>query len=103
MLATFKISGFQYTASEGDVLTVPDQNLKDGEKLKITEVMLVEDKSGPKIGLPFLANAVVEAEVIKSGKGEKVLTMKYKRRTKYRRTQGHRQPASEIKITRISA
>lgn len=30
MLATFKISGFQYTAAEGDVLTVPDQNLEDG-------------------------------------------------------------------------
>lgn len=103
MLATFKISGFQYTASEGDVLTVPDQNLENGAKLKITEVLLVEDPTGPKIGTPFIANAVVEAEVVKSGLGEKILIMKYKRRTKYRRTQGHRQPSSEIKITRIYA
>ena len=103
MLATFKISGFQFTASEGDILTVPVQNLEDGAKFKITEVLLVNDGKAPKIGLPFVANAVVEAEVVKSGKGEKVLTMKYRRRTKYRLTQGHRQPSSEIKITRITA
>lgn len=103
MLATFKLSGFQYTAAEGDVLTVPAQNLKNGEKLKITDVLLVQDPKGPKIGTPLVADAVVEAEVVSSGKAEKVLSVKYKRRTKYRRTIGHRQPISEIKITRISA
>ena len=48
-----------------------------------------------------MEGAKVEAEVVDSGKDDKVLIYKYKRRTKYRRTQGHRQDYTELKIKKI--
>ena len=50
---------------------------------------------------PLLKNAKIEAEVLNHGKDDKVLIYKYKRRTKYRKSQGHRQDFSEIKINNI--
>jgi len=50
-----------------------------------------------------MSDAKVEAEVIDHGKSDKVLVHKFKRRTKYRRTVGHRQDYSEIRINKIVA
>ena len=77
------------------------QNAKDGTKLDINEVLLIKDGDNSHIGNPFVNNAKVEAEVVSSGKADKVLIYKFKRRTKYRRTEGHRQDYTEIKINKI--
>ena len=59
---------------------------------------------GDKIGNPYITNAKVEGEVIKNGKAKKVVIYKYKQKTKSsRRTQGHRQPYTKVKITKVSA
>jgi len=100
MYAVIKMSGFQYTVEEGDVLKVPHQN-PEGNKIDITEVLMIKDKDNAIIGTPFIANAKIEAELLGHGKDDKVLIYKYKRRTKYRLTQGHRQDYSEIKINKI--
>ncbi|MEA3296478.1 MAG: 50S ribosomal protein L21 [candidate division Zixibacteria bacterium] len=101
MYAVFQLAGFQYTVEEGTVLKVPSQNMDDGAKLDIKEVLLIKDGDNSHIGNPFVENAKVEAEVVGKGKSDKVLVYKFKRRTKYRRTEGHRQNYSEIKINRI--
>jgi len=101
MLAVFKVGGHQFQGEKGDVLRVSKLNLKDGEKLEIKEVLLLKDKDDVTVGTPFIENAAVEAEVVSSGKDDKVLIYKFKRRTKYRRTQGHRQDFTEIKINNI--
>ena len=101
MYAVFQMSGFQYTVQEGEVIRVPLQDAKSGDKIDINEILLVKNADEAKVGTPFVENAKIEAEVVGSGKDEKVLIYKYKRRTKYRRTQGHRQDFSEIKINKI--
>lgn len=103
MYAVFQVSGFQFAAEEGDVLKVPHQEVAPGEKLDINEVMIIRDGETSTIGTPLIENASVQAEIVGHGKGDKVLIYKYKRRTKYRRTQGHRQDYSEIKVNKIVA
>ena len=101
MYAVFQLAGFQYRAEEGAVLRVPKQAGARGERLEIPEVLLVSDGGATKIGTPFVGGAKVEAEVVEHGKGDKTVSFKYKRRTKYRRTLGHRQDYTDIKISRI--
>jgi large subunit ribosomal protein L21 len=103
MYAVFQLSGFQFAADEGDVLKVPHQSAEPGETLDINEVLIIRDGDASTVGTPLIVNASVQAEVLGHGKGDKVLIGKYKRRTKYRRTQGHRQDYSEIRVNRIVA
>ena len=103
MYAVFKLSGFEYSGEEGAVLKVPHQEVETGGKIDITEVMLIKDGDNSLIGTPFLEDAKVEAEVLGDGKDDKVMVFKKKRRTKYRRIQGHRQSFSEIRISKITA
>lgn len=101
MYAIFNISGFQYSVEEGEVLQIPLQDAKVGDKIDINEVLLIKGNDDALVGNPYIENAKIEAEVTKHGKDDKVLIYKYKRRTKYRRTQGHRQDFSEVKINKI--
>ncbi len=101
MYAVFKLAGIQFSAEEGEVIKVPLQDAKQGDKIDITDVLLVKDKGDALVGTPYVSNAKIQAEVLGHGKDDKVLIYKYKRRTKYRRTQGHRQDYSEIKISKI--
>ena len=103
MYAVFQIAGFQYSGEEGALVKVPLQNENQGDKIDISEVLLVRDKDKVLVGTPFVDGAKVEAEVVGAGKNDKVLIYKYKRRTKYRRTQGHRQDFTQIKINKIVA
>ena len=101
MYAVFNISGFQYSVEEGEVLKIPLQDAKVGDKFDIDEVMLIKGKADAVVGNPYIENAKIQAEVLSHGKDDKVLIYKYKRRTKYRRRQGHRQDYSEVKIKKI--
>lgn len=103
MYAVFQLSGFQYSAEEGAVIRVPLQDGKDGAKIKIKEVMMIRDGETTHTGTPFVDKATVEAEIMGAGKDDKVTVYKYKRRTKYRLTQGHRQDYTELKINKITA
>ena len=103
MYAVFQIAGFQYSGEEGALVKVPLQKENQGDKIDISEVLLVKDKDKVLVGTPFVDGAKVEAEVVGAGKNDKVLIYKYKRRTKYRRTQGHRQDFTRIKINKIIA
>jgi large subunit ribosomal protein L21 len=103
MEAIFKLSGFQFQAEEGAVIHVPLQAAEAGAKVDISEVLLVKDKDTLLVGTPYVEGAKVEAEVLGRGKSDKVKIYKYKRRTKYRRRQGHRQDFTELKVNRIVA
>ena len=101
MYAVFQMSGFQYSGEEGSVVKVPFQKAEKGTSLDIPEVLLVKDKDNVMVGTPLVEGAKVEAEVVSSGKDDKVRVYKYKRRTKYRKTIGNRQDYTEIKINKI--
>jgi large subunit ribosomal protein L21 len=103
MYAIFQLSGFQFTGEEGSVIRVPRQDVEKGGSIDISEVLLVKGDGDPMVGTPYVADASIQAEVVDHGKDDKILVHKYKRRTKYRLTRGHRQDYSEIKINKISA
>ena len=103
MYAIFQLSGFQYSGEEGSVIRVPKQDVEKGGSLDISEVLLVKGDGDPLVGTPYVTDASIKAEIIDHGKDDKVLIHKYKRRTKYRLTRGHRQDYSEIRINKISA
>jgi large subunit ribosomal protein L21 len=103
MYAVFQLAGFQYRAEEGSCIQVqvPGGKSHDSDKLEISEVLLLQDEDSVLVGTPFVEGAKIEAEVLSRDRDDKVRVYKYKRRTKYRRTHGHRQNYAEIKISKI--
>lgn len=103
MYAVIKTGGKQYKVNEGDVVRVEKLNVEENETVTFNEVLLVSDESGVKAGTPTVEGASVEGKVIKNGKAKKIIVFKYKPKKDYRRKQGHRQPYSQIQITKINA
>ena len=104
MYAIIESGGSQYTVAEGDTLLVQRLNgekIGKGTKLSIDKVLLVSKGKETLIGSPYVANAVVEAEITDEPLGDKIIVFKKKRRKKYRLTQGHRQRYTEISIKKI--
>jgi large subunit ribosomal protein L21 len=103
MYAVIVTGGKQYRVKEGDVLSVEKLNIEPGRKAQFDRVLLIEDGDDIQVGTPVLDNAMVLALVLENYKDEKVLVFKKKRRKQYRRTRGHRQPLTKIRIARITA
>jgi large subunit ribosomal protein L21 len=103
MYAVIVTGGKQYRVKEGDVLSVEKLNIEPGRKAQFDRVLLIEDGDDIQVGMPVLDNAMVLALVLENFKDEKVLVFKKKRRKQYRRTRGHRQPLTKIRIARITA
>ena len=72
-----------------------------GEKVTFDQVLAVSD-NGMKVGAD-VANATVEASVVKEGRAKKVIVYKYKRKTGYHKKNGHRQAFTQVKIEKINA
>jgi len=103
MYAVVETGGSQFTVEEGAQVRIPKIDGSVGDKITLDKVLLLSDGTNPIIGTPYVENASVEAELTDQAKDEKVTVFKSKRRTKYRRTRGHRQPFSELRITKINA
>ena len=101
MFAVIRTGGKQYRVVAEDVLTIEKLEGDVGSTLTLSEVLLVGGDS-PKTGLPLVAGASVEAEILEQGKGDKVIAFKKKRRKNTHRKRGHRQPFTKIRITAIS-
>ena len=93
--AIFQTGGKQYRVQAGDIVKVEKLNA-DG-KVEFDQVLMVGDK----VGTPFVDGAKVVAEVLEQKRTDKVLVFKKKRRQNYRRTHGHRQYITVLKITEI--
>jgi large subunit ribosomal protein L21 len=103
MFAVIKTGGKQYVVKEGDVLHVEKLGIEAGHRILLDQVLLIEDGGMTLIGTPLLEKAVVRAEVARNLKGEKILVFKKKRRKQFRRTRGHRQSLTELRIEKIIA
>jgi large subunit ribosomal protein L21 len=102
MYAIIRSGGKQHKVSKGDVLKIEKLDKKVGEKVEFEEVLMVGgDNAGLKVGQPVVADAKVVATVVKEGKNKKILVFKKKRRKQYRRTQGHRQAYTAVKVEDI--
>ena len=103
MYAIIETGGKQYTVREGDILRIEKLGFEPGEKITFDRVLLLSDEGGVKIGSPVVDNANVEAKVIKEGKEKKIKVFKMKAKKGYRKTQGHRQPFTQVQIDKINA
>lgn len=102
MYAVIKTGGKQYRVYEGEILNVEKLDAQEGTTVEFDEVLAINDDNGLKVGTPVLEGAKVEAQVLKHGKGRKVIVFKYKAKKNYRKKQGHRQPYTQIRITKIT-
>ena len=103
MFAVIKTGGKQYRVSADDVLTIEKLEAEAGATIEFTEVLMVGVGADAKIGAPFVAGAVVKAEVVEHNRGKKVLSFKKRRRQNSKRIRGHRQHHTVVRITAISA
>ena len=102
MKAVIVTGGKQYTVAEGDVLYIEKLNAEAEETIKFDQVLAVLDGESSKIGAPTVAGAVVEAKVVKNGKGKKLTIFRYKAKKNEKKKMGHRQPYTKVEITKIA-
>ena len=102
MYAVIETGGKQYKIQEGDILSVERLCAGEGEKVSFDKVLLVSGEDGIKVGKPYVEGAAVEGEVLFHGKGKKIIVFKYKAKKNYKKKQGHRQPFTRVKITKIN-
>ena len=103
MHAIIETGGKQYKVTEGDVLYIEKLDAEAGSSITFDKVLAVLDGESAKFGAPTVDGASVTANVVKNGKGKKVLVFKYKPKKNYRRRQGHRQPYTKVEITKVNA
>jgi large subunit ribosomal protein L21 len=103
MYAVIQTGGKQYKVTPGDVLKVEKLEAKKGDTVELKEVYMVSDGDKVSVGKPTLASAMVTAEVMGEEKGEKLLIFKHRRRKGFRKTNGHRQHYTTIKVKDIKA
>jgi large subunit ribosomal protein L21 len=101
MYAIVETGGKQYRAAQGDVLEVEKLDGTVGATVTLDKVLLISGESGAKIGTPTVAKAKVTGEILAQDRRPKIIVFKKRRRKNYRRTNGHRQSFTKLKITGI--
>ncbi len=102
MYAVFRTGGKQYRASKGDKLRVERLDAEEGATVEFDQVLLVGEGANVQLGSPLLAGGKVKAKVTSQGRGKKIVVLKFRRRTNYKRVKGHRQYFTEVEVTSIS-
>ncbi len=102
MYAVIRTGGKQYKVAAGGKLKIESLPVEVGSEVEIQDVLMVSDGEKISIGAPTVAGAVVKATVLSHGRGQKVIIFKMRRRKHYRKTQGHRQNYTEIRIDGIT-
>ncbi len=100
--AIIKTGGKQYRVSEGDTIDVEKLDAEVGSKAVFDEVVLCSDGQTAQVGTPTVKGATVTAKVLEQRRAPKVLAFKYRRRTGYHRTVGHRREMTRLSIEKIS-
>jgi large subunit ribosomal protein L21 len=103
MFAVIKTGGKQYKVAEGDTIVVEKLNAEAGKDVVFDTVLMLGEGANVTVGAPLVAGAAVTGEVAEQTRGDKVITRKKRQRQTYRRTIGHKQHLTVVKITGISA
>lgn len=101
--AVVTLAGKQYIVAEGESLSV-DKHVegKEGENFVTDQVLLITNDSKTTVGAPLVKDASVSFKIQKIGKAQKVVTARFRAKSRYRRTVGHRQPQTVLEVTSIS-
>jgi len=99
--AVVRIGGSQYKVREKDELVVDKLEGKKGEQIILKDVLLIANNGKIKIGTPRVKGAVVEARLIEHQKGEKIKVLRFKAKSRYRKTKGFRPALTKVRIEKI--
>ena len=97
MYAVIKAGGKQYRVSPGDVIRV-EKMATESTNVELTDVIAVSGKDGLQSG----EGATVFASIVEQGRGDKIIVFKFKRKKQYKKTQGHRQAFTALRINEIA-
>ncbi len=96
--AVVKFGGKQHLVSQGSQIEVNGNLGKAGDKMKLEEILLESVDGNIKIGTPLVEKAVITAEVVSAGKGEKIRVAKFKSKVRYRKVMGFRPLITTLKV-----
>lgn len=98
--AVIKTGGKQYKVSEGSIVEIERIKAED-KKVTFAEILLYADGQDIQLGNPFIAGAFASGTVLEDFRGEKIRVAKFKAKARYRRSTGHRQALTRVKIESI--
>jgi large subunit ribosomal protein L21 len=101
MYAVIRSGGKQYRVSQGGSLRVEKLPGEVGSSVTLDDVLMIGGEGDVKIGTPKVDGAEITGTILAQGRGTKIRVFKMKRRKGYRRTQGHRQDYTEIRVDAI--
>lgn len=101
MYAVIETGGKQYRVEVGTELEVELLDAAPGDSITLDRVLLVADGEESAIGRPVVADAAVEAEIVRRDRGDKVIAFKYRPKARRRVKKGHRQDLTVIRITDV--
>ncbi len=102
MYAVIKTGGKQYRVKAGDLLVVEKLDGEAGSKVAFDHVLMLGEGADVVVGAPTVAGAVVSGTLVETRKGDKIKVFKKIRRQGYRRTQGHRQFETVVRVTGVA-
>lgn len=100
--AIIRTGGKQFRAEAGKTIRIPTLEGEAGSKITFDDVILGSEGEKTHVGVPGVKGARVTGEIVKHGKGEKIIVFKHKRRKNYAKKQGHRQAFTEVRINDIA-
>ena len=101
MFAVIKTGGKQYKVAKDDVIVVEKLPGEAGSEVRLDQVLMLAGDNGANVGTPLIDGATVSATVVEQRRADKVIVFKRKRRKNYRRTKGHRQQETVLRIVEI--
>ena len=102
MFAVIETGGKQYKVEEGESFKVEKLDAESGDEVEFDQVLLIAEEGGEiELGQPYLEDKTISATVKEQGRHDKVRVTKFKRKQRYKKTYGHKQPYTEVKITSI--
>ena len=101
MYAVFLNGGKQYRVKEGQILRLEKLDFKIGKIIAFKKILMITNKKNIKIGNPILSKCFIEAYIDNHGRHKKIKIVKFNRRKHYKKTQGHRQQFTDVRIKKI--
>jgi len=98
--AIIRSGGKQFRVAEGETVRLPSLNEEAGKTVEF-DVLVVGGDNETRVGSPVVDGARVAGTIVEHGRGDKIIVFKKKRRKQYKRTQGHRQNYTAVKIETI--
>jgi len=102
MFAVIRTGGKQYRVAKDDTIVVEKLAGDPGTMVELSEVLMIGSGKSASIGSPLVDKAAVFAEVVEQSRADKIIVFKKHRRKNYRRTRGHRQQQTVLRILDVS-